>query len=265
MLSYFDFIYKAIGFCFIGAGFILGYIALFQRLPRYNFYITLFSFVLIFVIYTLSTGKDLLTPKETVSATSSQNQVLAKKAGKPIKKKKKIRKKTRKVSSMDFSKYPSVFGSAKFISANLFYVGGRYVKLFGVDSPDSDQICSNMYGTAYNCGAESLSWIINEIDDDPIKCYLLKLDHNGKDTGICLWKDKDVGTMVVSAGWGVAKTDETDIYKPYEAKAQSDSLGLWQGSFYLPEDWREIKRQENNFKIEVKSTGSNWFNFFSWF
>ena len=247
---------RTIGFCFTLAGVILGYIAIWQTLPKFNFWITLISFGLLVVIYSQVFNNE---SANSVSVVNTEKKVSN---NHKVKKARKARKKS---SVFDFSKYPKVYGSAQFVSANVFYVGGRYVRLFGVDSPDVDQVCSNSAGSAYNCGSESLSWIIEKIDNSPMECYLLKVNHQGYDIATCIWDNNDVGAMVVGAGWGIAKTDETEIYKPYEAKAQALSIGLWQGSFYLPEDWREIKRQQNNFTIKRSSSSGGWFNFGSWF
>ena len=64
-----------------------------------------------------------------------------------------------------------------------FYIGGRYVRLFGVDAPDNDQICSDANGSSYNCGEEAASWVRGWIDNNPIDCYLLKIEPNGQDFG----------------------------------------------------------------------------------
>ncbi len=262
-LSSDSFFTRTMGYCFSITGIVLMYISIWQKLPKYNFWITLFSIGLLVFIYSIlfSPSMNIADKNDSVKMKPVKVEKTAKKTANTIKK----MKKTKKTVGFDFSKYPRVYGVAKYISANVFYVGGRYVRLYGVDSPDVDQVCSNTIGNAYNCGSEALSWVIEQIDNSPIECYLFKVNHQGVDIATCLWNGNDIGAMVVGAGWGIAKTDETDIYKPYEAKAQTHSIGLWQGSFYLPEDWREIKRQQNNFTIKRKKSSGSWFKFSSWF
>ena len=80
--------------------------------------------------------------------------------------------------------------------------------------------------------------------------------------------EEDQGVAgLVGAGWALANTRESDIYRPYEAKAKSESSGLWQGTFYAPEDWRDIKRRRNDFTIKrtTVSKGGGFFDFGSWF
>ena len=107
-------------------------------------------------------------------------------------------------------------------------------------------------------------YVLNSFDDNNIDCYLLKVNPKGQDLATCVWGDYDIGAALVGAGWAIANTSETDIYAPYEAKAQSELSGLWQGSFYSPEDWRNIKRDTNNFTIKRRSKGG-FFNFKSLF
>ena len=175
--------------------------------------------------------------------------------------------KKKRETGFDPSAYPKISGSANVIHAHVFYIGGRYVRLFGVDAPDNDQICSDANGSSYNCGEEAASWVRGWIDNNPIDCYLLKIEPNGQDLATCVWGEYDIGAGLVGAGWALANTRESDIYRPYEAKAKSESSGLWQGTFYAPEDWRDIKRRRNDFTIKrtTVSKGGGFFDFGSWF
>ena len=96
---------------------------------------------------------------------------------------------------------------------------------------------------------------------------MLKIEPNGQDLATCVWGEYDIGAGLVGAGWALANTRESDIYRPYEAKAKSESSGLWQGTFYAPEDWRDIKRRRNDFTIKrtTVSKGGGFFDFGSWF
>ena len=178
-----------------------------------------------------------------------------------------LKQKKKRETGFDPSAYPKISGSANVIHAHVFYIGGRYVRLFGVDAPDNDQICSDANGSSYNCGEEAASWVRGWIDNNPIDCYLLKIEPNGQDLATCVWGEYDIGAGLVGAGWALANTRESDIYRPYEAKAKSESSGLWQGTFYAPEDWRDIKRRRNDFTIKrtTVSKGGGFFDFGSWF
>ncbi|MBR5598705.1 MAG: thermonuclease family protein [Alphaproteobacteria bacterium] len=235
---------QALGFCLFVAGITLMYIAITQRMPNYNYWVTLVAIAL---------GVALFMPKDFVENDVDNTDITERKTAVH-----KDNEKSKLAFSLD--KYPKISGSIDVVHANVFYISGRRVRLYGVDAPDNDQICSNASGGSYNCGQEAVSWIRGWIDNNQIDCYLLQINPNGEDIATCVWGEYDIGAGLVGAGWALANTNETRIYAPYEAKAQGNSYGLWSGTFYSPQDWRDIKNERNNFKIQRKSRG-NWLNF----
>ncbi len=253
---------------FLIGGATLGHVAIKQTLPCYSFWITLIAIALAYALF--SSKINSASPEEDIDTTSTSIVAEAPSASVEQTEHKVLpqkMKRKRKSTGFKLSSYPRVSGSATVIHAHVFYIGGRYVRLFGVDAPDNDQICSSATGSSYNCGEEAASWVRGWIDKNPIDCYLLKVEPQGQDLATCVWGEYDIGAGLVGAGWGIANIRETHIYEPYQAKAQSQSSGLWQGSFYNPEDWRDIKRSRNNFKIQRRrsSKDGGLFNFGSWF
>lgn len=262
--------WQAIGFCFFVSGITLAYIAVMEHTPSYSFWITLTAVGLAYALYTAKTTP--VSEEEQQAHSSRLEKELARSKElmndkTPQKENQDTSRKKKKSKGFNLSAYPKISGSATVIHAHIFYIGGRYIRLFGVDAPDTDQVCSNSTGSSYNCGEEAASWVRNWIDQNPIDCYILKVNPNGQDLATCIWGEYDIGAALVGAGWGIANANETSIYKPYEAKAQSESSGLWQGSFYSPEDWRDIKRGRNDFTIKKKSLpkSSGFFDFGSLF
>lgn len=259
-------LWQALGFLIFIAGITLGYIAIKQTLPRYNFWITLIA---IGLAYALLITKSEIPEEKNLSGSVSRAEKTSISQEtfhqKELARKKSVNNKKKK--GINLQAYPKISGSATVIHAHVFYIGGRYVRLYGVDAPDNDQLCSDASGSSYNCGEVAASWVRNWIDNNVIDCYLLKVEPNGRDLATCVWGEYDIGAGLVGAGWGLANTRETSVYKPYEIKAQSESSGLWQGTFYTPADWRDIKRRSNDFKIKRRATTQNsgWFNFKSWF
>lgn len=258
-------LWQALGFCLFVGGITLAYISIKQTLPNYSFWITLIAIGLAYALFTDKTVKSI--EKQEDAPALAQNET-EQNHQKTYEKKIKKEKKKKKSTGFNFSAYPKVSGSISVISAHVFYIGGRYVRLYGVDAPDIDQICSDSNGRTYNCGEEAASWVRGWIDKNSIDCYILKVEPKGRDLVTCVWGDYDIGAALVGTGWGIANTRETQIYKPYEIKAQNESSGLWQGTFYSPEDWRDIKRRQNDFTIKrtiTKKSGGGFFDFNSWF
>lgn len=251
-------IWQIIGFLIFVAGITLGYIAVKQTMPRYNFWITLIAIGLAYCLL-INKNESLLNKNK-----SEESSPIEKTSVKRLVKKK---HKQRKKSGFNLQAYPKISGSATVIHAHVFYIAGRYIRLYGVDAPDNDQLCADAAGSSYNCGEVAASWVRNWIDKNIIDCYILKVEPKGLDLATCVWGNYDIGAGLVGAGWGLANTRETSIYKPYEIKAQSESSGLWQGTFYTPADWRDIKQRSNDFTIKRRtvSKSGDLFNFGSWF
>ena len=255
LFSFNSYVLQIIAFCLIIMGIALSYIAIIQRMPKYNFWITLVA---------LGLGFALFAPNNFIINNTKK---IPNKPNKSFEKKSAINEKkiNKKSPEFKFAGYPKISGQIDVINANLFYINGRYVRLYGVDSPDNDQICSDARESSYNCGEEAVSWVRNWIDDNYIDCYLLKVTPNATDIGVCVWGQYDIGEAIVKSGWGLANTDETKMYAHQEAKARKSLSGLWQGSFYTPEDWRKIKKDTHNFKIKRKKSFGSFFNFGSLF
>lgn len=265
-----DFFTKILGLCFFIGGISLTYVTIMQQFPRYNFWITLTAIILVYVLYVVHISpsaeeKELISSR--LDAELEKSKYLMGKTTNGSTRESPMKKHNKKGRTFDLTAYPKIIGSITVIDAHIYYIGGRYIRLFGVDAPDSDQICADARGTAYNCGEEAASWIRGWVDKNQIACYILKVVPNGYDLATCVWGEYDIGAALVASGWGLANTKETTIYKPYEVKAQNDYSGLWQGTFYSPEDWRDIKRHRRDFKINHRSVSkkSSFFNFGSLF
>lgn len=145
--------------------------------------------------------------------------------------------------------YPAVYGVAKVINGDTIELRGRYLKLFGVAAPISNQTCADSKGRSYSCGQEAARWLKSWISGHELECRVIQQDGRGNMVGTCNFGQYDVGAALVNAGWGVANIRVTDIYVPYERQAQQNMRGLWQGQFYMPWDWKEIQSKKPKIKV----------------
>ena len=258
--------FQILGVCSFVIGISLAYISILRRAPKYNFWVTIVAFVLAFALYMqLNQTNKSDTSNESVVAVSSNktddnNSVEKKETSNIVSNLKAKRKYKQKLSG-----YPKISGTIDVIHAHIFKIHGRYVKLFGVDAPDNDQICSDLNEKSYNCGLEAISWLREWIDNNPIDCYILKINTKGLDLATCFWGEYDIGAGLVGSGWAIVNHQESDKYASLENNARKNSYGLWQGSFYTPEDWRNIKRAQNDFTITRKTKSKFFSNMNSWF
>lgn len=155
--------------------------------------------------------------------------------------------------------FPSITGSVKVINGDTLMMNGYYIRLYGVDAPESDQTCANKTGRSYHCGRVAATWLRDWLMDNQIECRIMQQDKNGNMVGTCSLGQYDIGAALVNAGWAIAYTKYTDIYVPYQEEAMNRRDGLWQGKFYEPEDWRAIKAKKPKIKIKrAKKRKSMW-------
>ena len=145
--------------------------------------------------------------------------------------------------------YPAIYSTAKVISGDTLIIGGRYLRLFGIDAPESNQTCADGAGRPYHCGQQATAWLKSWLQDNELECRIIQQDENGNMVGVCSLGAYDIGAALVNAGWAVVYDKHTDIYMPYQVQAQNNGRGLWQGEFYMPWDWRKIQARTPKIKI----------------
>lgn len=155
--------------------------------------------------------------------------------------------------------YPVVYGSVRVVNADTLIMYNNYFRLLGIDAPESNQMCSDRKGRAYNCGREAALWLKNWIADAELECHVVQRDTKGNMIGTCSYGQYDIGAALVNAGWAVADTKYTQAYYPYELQAQEGRRGLWQGQFYKPWDWRKMQSRKPKIKIIRKTKKKNMF------
>ncbi|WP_210530341.1 thermonuclease family protein [Rubellimicrobium arenae] len=129
-------------------------------------------------------------------------------------------------------------GTVRVIDADTFDVGGTRVRLHGVDAPERNQICLDGDNEPWACGAWSVAEARSLWDGRRADCVELDTDRYGRVVSRCEIARRDVGATLVSRGIALAYTDYSNDYVPQEAAAQQARLGIWQGTFQRPEDYR---------------------------
>jgi endonuclease YncB( thermonuclease family) len=113
------------------------------------------------------------------------------------------------------------------------------IRLFGIDSPERHQSCSNSDGQAYACGQVATRALADFIAGRQVDCEVRDVDRYGRSVAACMVGDVDLGGWMVKNGWTVAYRKYSVDYIAAEDAARSAKVGLWSGSFEWPWDWRK--------------------------
>ena len=144
-----------------------------------------------------------------------------------------------------------IFGHARVIDGDTVHIGNFKIRLEGIDAPEIKQICkkpylkvSNFIGFTfnknYNCGLVSKKKLIDKIDNSKIKCISSSKDRYKRFLATC-FKDKvNLNKWMVRNGNAVAYKRYSKDYVRDEEYAKENKLGMWEGSFIMPEKWRKL-------------------------
>ena len=134
-------------------------------------------------------------------------------------------------------------GVAVVIDGDSLTVGGRAVRLFGIDAPEGKQTCERE-GTSWACGEEAASQLRAIVDSNAVECAGRGIDQYGRLLGVCRANGFELNGAMVEAGWATAYRSYSDDYVPQEVRAKAARLGIWSSAFVAPEEYRMSLRSE---------------------
>jgi endonuclease YncB( thermonuclease family) len=134
-------------------------------------------------------------------------------------------------------------GRASVIDGDTIDIRNERIRLHGIDAPESAQWCLDGAGQGYRCGQQAAFALADRIGAQNIRCDLLDRDRYGRHIGRCFLGEADLNAWMVRQGQAVAYRRFSTEYVAVEEAARRDEIGLWQGDFDLPWDWRRGDRR----------------------
>lgn len=135
-----------------------------------------------------------------------------------------------------------VTGEARVIDGDTLQVAGERVRLHGIDAPETRQSCS-VGGIGYACGQNAKRLLAGATAGKVITCKGDKRDRYGRLVAVCFAGDDDLNAMMVRDGWALAYRRFGKDYIAAEMEARAAGVGLWQGTFIEPWEWRKQAHQ----------------------
>jgi endonuclease YncB( thermonuclease family) len=132
-------------------------------------------------------------------------------------------------------------GIARVVDGDTVNIRGVAIRLYGIDAPESKQTCE-LNGQSYACGAQATEALIMLLGARPVECTETGRDRNHRIIARCRVDSTDVNTWMVEHGWAVAYRRYSMAYVEAEERARDAKLGIWAGTFTMPEEWRRSKR-----------------------
>lgn len=121
-------------------------------------------------------------------------------------------------------------------------IGGKRIRLFGIDAPEFDQTCQKD-GASWPCGEAAKAQLRELVARQLVECIGQGVDEYGRMLGICSAGRAQLNQVMVEQGWALAMRQFCDAYVGAELQAKTDRLGIWSSSFEQPGDFRQSKLQ----------------------
>ena len=151
------------------------------------------------------------------------------------------------VKAIDDAK--KISGFAKVSDGDSIVIGGAKIRLLDIDAPEFIQKCLNTNNHEYFCGQESTKFLKKISDGRIITCYYKEKDVYDRLLGRCFIEGNNISINEAMISNGMAI-----IYSPFEASqalkdlehsAKLKKLGVWQGSFVEPSQYRKSQKNKN--------------------
>jgi endonuclease YncB( thermonuclease family) len=134
-----------------------------------------------------------------------------------------------------------LIGRASVIDGDTLDLHGRRIRLWGIDAPESRQVCQRK-GSGWRCGQAAALALADRIGQRTVRCEPLDVDRWKRIVARCRQGQDDLGRWLVRSGLALAYRSYSRDYVADENEARAERLGLWAGSFALPWEWRRNRR-----------------------
>jgi endonuclease YncB( thermonuclease family) len=134
---------------------------------------------------------------------------------------------------------------ARVIDGDTLDIAGERIRLHGIDAPEKDQTCT-IDGEEWECGIAAWGYLVQLLAGQIVTCDPRDIDQYGRTVAVCFADNQDINAAMVADGWALAYREYSQDYVPHEAAAETAGLGLWQGAFVPPWEWRQGGRLDEN-------------------
>ncbi len=142
-------------------------------------------------------------------------------------------------SHLQFDK--KFYGKVFVLDGDSIKVGKKEVRLFGLDAPEYKQSCFDAQNEEYACGQASRDFLSNLANGKEANCIYAEKDKYDRFLSKCFIGEVSINEEIVKNGMGVIYnfTESDEKMDALEIAAKKKKLGIWQGTFQLPKEYRK--------------------------
>jgi endonuclease YncB( thermonuclease family) len=153
----------------------------------------------------------------------------------------------------------TIIGRASVIDGDTIEIHGERIRFNGIDAPESAQLCADAGGRTYRCGARSAEALAEWLAaSSPTTCKFVERDQYGRFVGNCTRADgASVQRWLVRSGYAMDWPRYSNgAFAKEQAAAKAEKIGIWQGKFQPPSEWRAEQREQSDSPSDLSLTPS---------
>lgn len=138
-------------------------------------------------------------------------------------------------------------GQASVIDGDTLEIRGERIRLWGIDTPESTQLCRADDSRLYRCGAKAANELDAFIAGRPVFCTPLSRDQYGRTVAFCSVNGIDLGEWLVRNGLALDWPQYSKgRYAAVQREADRAGRGVWAGSYVAPWLYRACVRAQGS-------------------
>jgi len=138
-------------------------------------------------------------------------------------------------------------GQASIIDGDTLEIHGTRIRLWGIDAPESSQLCRDEDSNLYRCGAQAANDLDHFVARRPVNCIPLNLDPYGRTVASCSVNGADLGEWLVRGGLALDWPQYSKgKYDAAQRDAERAGRGIWKGSYVEPWLYRACIRSSGS-------------------
>ncbi|WP_083801625.1 thermonuclease family protein [Afipia sp. 1NLS2] len=130
-------------------------------------------------------------------------------------------------------------GQASVIDGDTIEIHGQRIRLWGIDAPESSQLCRNGNSDLYRCGAEAANTLSAFTSGKVVNCESVDRDRYGRIVARCSVNGVDIAEWLVRNGLALDWPRYSHgRYGSAQDGARREEKGIWAGTWTPPWEYR---------------------------
>jgi endonuclease YncB( thermonuclease family) len=132
-----------------------------------------------------------------------------------------------------------LIGQVSIVDGDTLDIHDERIRLWGIDAPESSQLCRGRDRRPYRCGAQAANALDAFTRAKTVRCTPLDGDRYGRIVARCAVGKIDLGRMLVSRGFAIEEPQYSHgTYAADQLAARNAHRGVWAGRFAEPSFYR---------------------------